>query len=211
MAAPYPNGRPGAISSDASASTPDPSTPAAKPRSHKPTSEGRFEWISHAAMDRILRELGQGQAPYGIAVYLALARICSRDERRSSAAATVAQIAAGCGIGYRKTLAVLHDLARAKLILIQPGSRVAGATTQPPNSYTLLAARLLKGKPGRLHKGKSAGCMRRRSSYAEMQINSPPNGGESVNSTDAHTADTATADASQSAVVLSVERRFAAS
>jgi hypothetical protein len=135
----------------------------------KPSGEGRFLWLSSLAVERIANQLGQTQAAYGIAIYVALCRISSREKNNPQITATVSQIAGMARLGYRKTFEVLHQLAdAAKVIHIATSDSPAGAGRQPPNTYTLLASRLHNRKSPRLHNRKSPDCTGRKPSRAEI-------------------------------------------
>jgi hypothetical protein len=146
-----------------------PEAPAAAVKARgKPSDEGRFIWLSSLAVERIINELGQTQAAYGISVYVALCRLSSREKNNPQIQATVSKIAGMARLGYRKTFEILTALeAKAKVVGIEPGKRSKGEVCQPPNTYTLLSSRLHNGKSGRLHNGKSAGCTGRTPSHAE--------------------------------------------
>jgi len=126
----------------------------------RPSDEGRFIWLSSLAAERIVNELGATQAAFGIAVYLALARLSSQQKNAATIQATVTKIAGMARLSYRKTFETLHALAeQAKVIAITPGERQPGQPKQAASTYTLLALRL--------HNRKSPDCTRDTQQTAE--------------------------------------------
>src|SRR6516164_9468977 len=117
----------------------------------KPSDEGRFLWLSSLSVERIVNELGQIQAAYGIAVYVALCRLSAREKGNPRVRATVSKIAGMARLGYRKTFEILHALETAAKVISIQSERSRGDITQPPNTYTLLACRLHNRKSDRLH------------------------------------------------------------
>ncbi len=129
-------------------------------RPTKPSSEGRFVWQSSLALERITNQLGQTQAAYGVAVYVALCRLSGKQKNNPQFAATVNKIAGMARLSYRKTFDVLSDLEdRAKVISIVPGARIKGQAKQPENTFILLSLRL--------HNTQPTDCTRARHSHAE--------------------------------------------
>jgi hypothetical protein len=126
-----------------------------KPRG-RPSDEGRFIWLSSLAAERIINELGQTQAAFGIAVYVALCRISGK-ARNATIEATVQKIAGMCRLSYPKTFYILDALQdQAKVIAINRSQKRSdsGRVTQAPNTYTLI--RLNSVKAGRLNSVKAA-------------------------------------------------------
>lgn len=143
-----------------------------KPRG-RPSDEGRFIWQSSLAIERIVNELGQTQAAYGIAVYVALTRLSSKESGNPRIEATVAKIAGMARLSYRKVFDVLKALeTMAKVIAIEPAERAKGTPAQPASTYVLLACRLHKGKSGRLHDTQPADCTGVAPSHADNPIDS---------------------------------------
>ena len=148
--------------------------PQPRPRG-KPSSEGRFTWQSSLALERIVNSLGQTQAAYGVAVYVALTRSSSRDKNNPVIVATINHIAGAARLGYRKTFEVLYQLVDAGVIAIAESARTPGTKYQLPNTYTLLS--LHNGKSGRLHNGKRSDCTGRTPSRAENPKELPTEAG----------------------------------
>ena len=139
----------------------------------KPSEDGRFIWISSLAAERIVNEFGATQAAFAIAVYIALARISSREKNNPVVTASVSKLAGMARLSYRKTFDILHALEAARLISIKGGERKPGDIQKAPSSYMLLACRLHNRKPAKLHDMQPRSCTRRTSSRAENPKDSP--------------------------------------
>jgi len=118
--------------------------------------------------------MGQTQAAFGVAIYMAFCRLSSRDKNSPVITCTVNVIAGMARLGYRKTFEVIHELATIGVIAITAGDRKPGDYASPPSTYTL--TRLHNGKSGRLHNRKSPDCTRRTSSHADNPKDSPLRG-----------------------------------
>jgi hypothetical protein len=115
-----------------------------------------------------VNELGQTQAAFGMAVYVALCRLSSREKNSPEVRATIGKIAGMARVGYRTAFDILKALETiARVIKITAGERAPGHTVQPPNTYTLLACRLHKAQSARLPIAQSADCGGRSPSPAE--------------------------------------------
>jgi hypothetical protein len=179
--------------------------PVVKARS-RPSDDGRFIWLSSLAAERIVNELGQTQAAFGMAVYVALCRLSSREKNNPEICATVAKIAGLARLGYRKTFDILSALeTTARVIRITPGERAPSDATQPPNTYTLLACRLHNTQSGRLHNTQSADCLIR----SHRLHATAPSHAETPKETPVRGLDKKQGDASQQDQRLSVESTLA--
>jgi len=154
----------------------------------RPSAEGRFVWLSCLAIERIVNALGQTQGAFGLAVYVALARLSGRARNAATVEETIANIARMACVSYRKALYILEALEQqAKVIRIDRSRKhsVSGRITQAPSRYTLLRLHAGKSEKGnsRLHAGKSerrfSDCTEPYAPVADKEIDSP-GGGESI-------------------------------
>lgn len=155
---------------------PPPDASAANIPRGNPSSEGRFVWIASVVIERIINAFGLTHAAFAVAVYVALARLSSRDKNNPEIVATVAQIAGMANIGYRKTLETLHGLRRIGVLHFEESAPRKEAKRQPVNRYVLLSGRLPARKPRGIPEGSHRDCTRRTSSRAENPKDSPVRG-----------------------------------
>ncbi len=124
----------------------------------KPSSEGRFVWIASLAAERIVNELGATEAAFGMGVYIALARLSSKQSNNPRLEESVQKIAGLARLSYPKTAAILDALeSKAKVISIERRPRGKGEVKQPPHVYTLLSCRpirVVSGTPNGVSSGR---------------------------------------------------------
>ena len=131
-----------------------------------PSSEGRFCWQSSLALERIANEMGAGQAASGLAVYVTLCRLSSREKNNPTVQASIAKIAGMVRMSYRKCFQTLHDLETVAKVIAIKGQRISG-TQSSENLYTLLTLKPHKGKPGGTAPRAEGYCKRDRTSFAD--------------------------------------------
>jgi hypothetical protein len=147
---------------------------AAKPSRGKPSAEGRFIWMAAVALERIVNKLGATEAAFGVAVYVALCRLSSKDRNASTIEATIQEIAGAARLSYPKTRVVLDALEeQAKVIAIERRERRKGEIKQLPHLYTLIAFRRNTVSSGRRNTVSSAGVMEQANHYSEIPKDSP--------------------------------------
>lgn len=127
-------------------------------------------WQSSLALERIINELGQTQAAFGVAVYVALCRLSSKQKGHSPVIqASVSKIAGQARLGYRKTLETLHDLADKAAVISIEDRRKEGTKERDESIYTLLDTKLPDRNNGLFPRGHPP----RNASHAENPIDSP--------------------------------------
>jgi hypothetical protein len=140
--------------------------PAPRPRG-KPSECGRFAWQSSLALERIVNELGATQAAFGVAVYVALCRLSSREKNTSRIQVEIAKLAGMARLSYRKTADTLKALAdKAKVISIESGQRAEGKEQQA-NFFILIDFRTHNKPSIRPHNKPSSDGIRGTASRAE--------------------------------------------
>lgn len=133
--------------------------------------------MTYRARAEIVRELGNTQGAFGLAVYAALCELSAKQKNKPEVTETVNKLGLMVGLSQRKTAATLKALAEVKVISIVSGERPKGSVIQPPNTYVILSTRRHNEQSARQHNKPSADGTRVKRSRAELGKKLPHKGG----------------------------------